>query len=794
RYVDWPKEDASLPALALDVQRSPIRQAVAFRSKQPRIVCYDPQRETRGWDGPGAYEWDDRPDDNDTATNATAGIDMDGGGGGGKAPGDSGGDGGGGRGRKSAEKGRARPRGIAVRDPGRPSPAFREGSSAFLSPTQTNVRGFALAPSSRSVDAAAAAAEGRDVTATGAEASETGNRRGVGAGGSGASRSARSAAKKKAHGGHRRKPQTLWMFKPPGREPEPAVATLGWEGPGAYAIEIGTGVRVKEPGRTSPVFREGSGGKRGRDVDRREREKMVSPGGVSSSAGPMPEGFAVGLGENRMDSDSPGTPEFLASWSSLYPEFSPPAPKTVAHGVLRQSPNRFAACFLSIADRFAPDPILLYAATTPAGLGPGSGEMSNGGDMAGPVERYDLVSSRRQPPPANTWLGTSIRPGLPYNPSLGAENTAAGAATTPHSPRHRQSNSFSLLSPHPSTMWDETTTAGDSIKTATSVGGSNAADGDDGAGGRTRGGVASGSEGGALAPLSLAAVGTRLVSSQKRTLARRVLPAAEAAELAAAATAAAGLARNWAGRQADAHAARGGRGPGGAEADRQDGPRSDSTDVRANGMMTQGVEDMPKLSSTAAELFEALSTDTGPPKHGRHVAASSYCRQGWRHEEYQSKKKRSVSSVNKIGAGDVAQTAGGGLATRNTSAIGGGGPASHAPRQTADGVAMTEAGLAAAAMAAAEIEKAATAAAADKSLIRTVGRAKRGPCMLTLTPSSSYEIGQQAARTGTTTGELLQEQTLRGDSFGSCRGPLFFWEVEPAGGLLGSGETKVLRC
>ncbi|CAB1116152.1 unnamed protein product [Ectocarpus sp. CCAP 1310/34] len=713
RYVDWPKEDASLPALALDVQRSPIRHAVAFRSKQPRIVCYDPQRETRGWDGPGAYEWDDRPDDNDTATNATADIDMNGGG---KAPGDSGGGGGGRRGRKSAEKGGARPRGIAVRDPGRLSPAFREGSSAFLSPTQTNVRGFALAPSSRSVDAAAAA-EGRDVTTSVAEASENGNRCGAGAGGSGASRSARSAAKKKAQGDRRKKPQTLWMFKSPGREVEPAVATLGWEGPGAYAIDIGTGVRVKEPGRKSPVFREGSGGKRGREVDLKEREKMVSPGGVSSSAGPMPEGFAVGPRENRMD--SPGTPEFLASWSSLYPEFSPPAPK---------NPNRFAPCFLSIADRFAPDPVVWSAATTTAGLGPGSGEMSNGGDMAGPVERYDLVSSRRQPPPA------------------------------------------------------------------TSVGGSNAADGDDGAGGRTRGGVASGSEGGALAPLSLAAVGTRLVSSQKRTLARRVLPAAEAAELAAAATAAAGLARNWAGRQADAHAPRGGRGPGGAGVDRQDGLRSDSTDVKANSMMTQGVDDMPEPSSTAAEMFEALSTDAGPPTHARCVAASSYRRQGWRYEEYQSKKKPSVSSVNKIGAGGIAQTAGGGVATRNTSTIGGGGPASHAPRQTADGVAMTEAGLAAAEMAAAEIEKAGTAALAEKSLIRTVGRAKRGPCMLTLTPSSSYEIGQQATRTGTTTREQLQEQTLRGDSLVSCRGPLFFWEVEPAGGLLGSGETKVLRC
>lgn len=396
---------------------------------------------------------------------------------------------------------------------------------------------------------------------------------------------------------------------------------------------------------------------------------------------------------------------------------------------------------------------------------------------------------------ANTWLGTSIRPGLPYNPSLGAENTAAGAATIPHSPRPRQSNSFSLLSLHPLTMWDETTTAGDSIETATSVGGSNAADGDDGAGGRTRGGVASGSEGGSLAPLSLAAVGTRLGSSSKRTLARGVLPAAEAAALAAAATAAAGLARNWAGRQADAHAARGGRGPGRAGADRQDGLKSDSTDVRGHGVMAQGV-DVPEPSSTAGELFKALSADAGPPTHGRRVTATSYRRQGWRHEEYHSKKKRSVSSVNKIGAGDVEQTVGGGIATRKNSAIGGGGPASHAPRHAADGVAMTEAGPAAAEMGAAKIEKTATAASAEKSLIRTVGRAKRGPCMLTLTPSSSYEICQQAARTGTVTGKPLQEQTLRGESFGSCtnRGPLLFWEVEPAGGLLGSGETKVLRC
>ncbi|CAM9419742.1 unnamed protein product, partial [Laminaria digitata] len=71
RYVDWPKGDAGLPAFASDVRSCPIRHAVAFRSKQPRIACYDPQRETRGWDGPGAYEWDERPDPNDDTTDRT---------------------------------------------------------------------------------------------------------------------------------------------------------------------------------------------------------------------------------------------------------------------------------------------------------------------------------------------------------------------------------------------------------------------------------------------------------------------------------------------------------------------------------------------------------------------------------------------------------------------------------------------------------------------------------------------------------------------------------------------------
>ena len=136
---------------------------------QPRIVCYDPQRETRGWDGPGAYEWDDRPDDPDipdvanitdgptdcvspdsAAPAATdsgedkgtaqagdkeatedGGANVTGNTGGFKAP--------------SGWKG-GRPRGISVRDPERASPVFREGSSGFIPHGQTNVRRFPEVP------------------------------------------------------------------------------------------------------------------------------------------------------------------------------------------------------------------------------------------------------------------------------------------------------------------------------------------------------------------------------------------------------------------------------------------------------------------------------------------------------------------------------------------------------------------------------------------------------------------------------------------------------------------------
>lgn len=150
--------------------------AVAGRAAhQPRIVCYDPQRETLGWDGPGAYEWDDRWPDGNTRTaitpTAEAGDTVESG----EATGMC--SGGGGRTAMGT-----RPRGISVRDPDRPSPAFREGSSVFVPPAQTNVRGFALSPS----------------TGTAPDSSAWGG----GGGGS-------AAAGSKSQGGRRKKPQRV---------------------------------------------------------------------------------------------------------------------------------------------------------------------------------------------------------------------------------------------------------------------------------------------------------------------------------------------------------------------------------------------------------------------------------------------------------------------------------------------------------------------------------------------------------------------------------------------------------
>ncbi|CAN0010669.1 unnamed protein product, partial [Hapterophycus canaliculatus] len=239
RYVNWPKEDAAFPTLSKDVESNPMRHAVAFRSGQPRIVCHDPQRETRGWAGPGAYEWDDRPveggdgNDNDNSngnscsnsnSNNNDDGDVDGGPGAscaGRAGAESEATAGGGHGsngrsaaaaargagkasRKIAGEGR-KPRGISVRDPLRLSPVFREGSSGFVAPAQTNVRGFAPAPFSRVASAAAA------VAAVGVFSENAGEGGGRGGGGEkrarcgGVSARRKSVAFDESQGGVRRK-------------------------------------------------------------------------------------------------------------------------------------------------------------------------------------------------------------------------------------------------------------------------------------------------------------------------------------------------------------------------------------------------------------------------------------------------------------------------------------------------------------------------------------------------------------------------------------------------------------
>lgn len=98
---------------------------------QPRIVCHDLQRETHGWDGPGAYEWDEAAASSARNSDSNGNDITD---------------------KDHASLGSStrglRPRGISIRDPQRESRVFREGSTGFISPCQTNVRGFAVVPAS----------------------------------------------------------------------------------------------------------------------------------------------------------------------------------------------------------------------------------------------------------------------------------------------------------------------------------------------------------------------------------------------------------------------------------------------------------------------------------------------------------------------------------------------------------------------------------------------------------------------------------------------------------------------
>lgn len=95
------------------------------RKSQPRIVLDLARRGTRGWEGPGAYEWDD-------STPPTSGGEDK------PVPG---------RGyRLSGRTVILRPKGITVRDPSRKSACFSPESRGFIAPSQTNVRDFAAAP------------------------------------------------------------------------------------------------------------------------------------------------------------------------------------------------------------------------------------------------------------------------------------------------------------------------------------------------------------------------------------------------------------------------------------------------------------------------------------------------------------------------------------------------------------------------------------------------------------------------------------------------------------------------
>lgn len=119
---------------------------------QPRIACLDSQRETSGWDGPGAYEWDEALCEHDIVDNPGDDVDEDVQGGNKDAFRSTAGNGGnfskGDRKASPASVGAKgiRPRGICVHDPDRMSPVFREGPSAFISPCQTDVRTFPDSP------------------------------------------------------------------------------------------------------------------------------------------------------------------------------------------------------------------------------------------------------------------------------------------------------------------------------------------------------------------------------------------------------------------------------------------------------------------------------------------------------------------------------------------------------------------------------------------------------------------------------------------------------------------------
>lgn len=425
---------------------------------------------------------------------------------------------------------------------------------------------------------------------------------------------------------------------------------------------------------------------------------------------------------------------------------------------------------------------------------------------------------------ANTWLGTSIRPGLPYNPSLGNENTAATSTTLPGSTHHQQhhshrsSNPFSSTSPHPQPVQDESATAIDASETPASGGRGNG--GIDGARGCS-------SEGTDATALSLAGVGMRVAAMPKLVRPPRAVPAAEAAALAAAAAAAAGLARGWAGPCADGcggasfggggggiihraegdggggrgHDHDGGKGDGGGRggtrgfgADREKELRAVFSDFRTNSEDVPGRHSAALPKGTEAGESTVLPNATTPDPQtnpavtdGGRIAAAELSRHDesndqrrWRqHKHPQKPKHYKLSASLGRSISSFLPTTGGG--TVNARRRYSGRSSLSVPPATL--AAMTEEGLAAAELSM-SAAVAAAAAERDHGLIRTIGRAKRGPCMWTL--SASREID------GWTKSEKGERLRRSGNTKDNGRGPL--WEAETAGGLLGPGETRVLVC
>lgn len=409
---------------------------------------------------------------------------------------------------------------------------------------------------------------------------------------------------------------------------------------------------------------------------------------------------------------------------------------------------------------------------------------------------------------ANTWLGTSIRPGVPYNLSL-AVDTAAPISTNTAATAINPSGTSCLSQPsppsHPVTDSSETSVvdtdtidSGESMARVMATGGS----------------AASG-----VGTSPLAAVG------KAAGIPRRV-PAAEAAAAAAAATAAAGLARNWAGSRRDSCGGVEGDGrvrrevrrepphlsssglnrPVGAEFVREagagaagavgtglipsscsGGPGGSSTsnavaaattgrkDGEETGDMIVGAGECPRrdvaLSSMLAPVAETTLAATSPAGAtiGMRIAASLHQARSQPRKSTTSR-KNSNSTAPKTSSG---QADGGAKGKRCI-----------ADTITQESLAVAEASMTAAAAAA--VEEATMGGSGG--LIRTVGRAKRGPCMLTLALSSSphSQTKRRAKKEGA--GSTTKGHGRSSSSMARV------WETEENGGLLGPGETKVLVC